>query len=424
MNLDSDYVLPYFQGYMEKGILSALRASNSSYNTPEWTNFFENQIKEVLKLGQLANGAIQNRHNSGSAIIGEGSDTDTNLDGWLDREMRRDLSVFMRGNPIRDQIALFTETYGVEELKGNLLKSIPINSKSVDITPVSGKYFKIDDLLEGTGNAMGKNGPALEKTWAVCSAVVNPEGKPVMGIIYEVAQHRMFTAVEGAGAFMNGEKLNGPVMAMGNEKVILENSGKSQPKGFTMHELDKELSDVLREAGYEVGSIHNGNLSQVYVSTGQIPETHGIRQSMGISILPGADTQIYRPSYKRLVCNLQDHAAALAINLETPGIAVTDYAGNHVRFRPEVLVPFLMESKNTGVNKPTLLYMQGILVAPEEMSEPILEKISPKYMKEGLPQAADALRIYNTSSPEWDCLKKLHEQYMGSIAQNQKYAQK
>ncbi|HWS36367.1 MAG TPA: inositol monophosphatase family protein [Actinoplanes sp.] len=98
----------------------------------------------------------------------------------------------------------------------------------------------IIDPLDGTRNYISRTGP-----WSVCIALYQGD-QPRMAVVHDPAAGETFTAIDGGGAFLNGE----PITASGGPPLAKALIGVSfQPNVTTKARVGRALSELLPLCG-------------------------------------------------------------------------------------------------------------------------------------------------------------------------------
>ncbi len=115
------------------------------------------------------------------------------------------------------------------------------------------------DPLDGTRNYISRTGP-----WSVCIALHQGD-QPRMGVVHEPVANETFTAVDGGGAFLNGEPISGP-SEPSLEKALVGVSFQPNPA------TKERAGRVVRELLPRVGDIRRlpAALNLVYLAAGRL----------------------------------------------------------------------------------------------------------------------------------------------------------
>lgn len=100
------------------------------------------------------------------------------------------------------------------------------------------------DPLDGTRNYISRTGP-----WSVCIALYEDD-QPRMAVVHEPAADETFSAVDGGGALLNGERLavsGGPVLAEALVGVSFQPNPRTKERaGRVVRELLPVCGDIRR----------------------------------------------------------------------------------------------------------------------------------------------------------------------------------
>ena len=93
-----------------------------------------------------------------------------------------------------------------------------------DVSNPAGRNWVIDPI-DGTNNFLAGLG-----IFAVCIGLLDA-GKPVLGVVYDVARDQLYSAAEGRGAWLGARRLHVPQTALADNAVLMLTSNLLGPDG-------------------------------------------------------------------------------------------------------------------------------------------------------------------------------------------------
>lgn len=129
-----------------------------------------------------------------------------------------------------------------------------------DLTRLKEEMVWIVDPLDGTRDFLDKTGE-----FSVMIGLVF-EGKPVLGVVYQPTTEKLYSAQQGQGAYLNGEKLEvSSVDELNRSKFIVSRSHLDDRTDNFLREAD--VNKVLMgSAGLKMGAIAEGK-AEAYITT-------------------------------------------------------------------------------------------------------------------------------------------------------------
>lgn len=127
-----------------------------------------------------------------------------------------------------NRIVSFLEKTGIPILSEEG-RSIPYNERK------DWEYFWMIDPLDGTKEFVKKNGE-----FTVNIALIK-EGRPILGVVYPPVLDQMYTAIQGAGSFLDGHEIHvsGKRLEESNLKTVASRSHMSQETEQFLSKLDQ-----------------------------------------------------------------------------------------------------------------------------------------------------------------------------------------
>lgn len=125
--------------------------------------------------------------------------------------------------------------------------------------PGTSGWSWVVDPLDGTRNYISRTGP-----WSVCVALYH-EDQPKLAVVHEPVAGETFSAIDGGGAFLNGEPLTAPAGAA-LEAALVGVSFQPNPK------TKERAARVIRDLLPVVGDIRRlpAALNLVYQAAGRL----------------------------------------------------------------------------------------------------------------------------------------------------------
>ncbi len=426
---DIRFVDRRYEQYLEDGILSALHKSNSEYK--DLDQLLMGAVSFLLRSGNMIKGSLDGIIQGRQYIKGTGSDSETTLDGDLDLDLRDFSDQFIATNSpaqvrlppaIMDQIAMLTESFGIELL--NHPMGSPPTIPNINLNTIQGKYVLHWDMLDGSGNLSGNNGPNLMSYWGLSFGLIDPNGKAIMGGVYDVMRSRMFTGINAIPSFCNDKQII-PAGGSPSEytpletRMIITNSSKSQPKGYKFDEMAKAVYKKLADIGYNVRTLHNvstvhaGMIPTRIIPTGGNGEldnkVYGVTQTLS----PSAGLRLG-------CCNTQDHAGATVIAENVTDkkgykpLKICNWDDKPVRWNADTLLGY-MKKNTAGLDKPVLVSPEGVLIAYKTIAPDLISAVKTEYQKNGIrEEVIKAFKQYNPNSPHVKTLIDQQAQISGS----------
>ena len=162
-----------------------------------------------------------------------------------------------RGNYVTD-VDLRVET----EAKAALEREYPdfgiVGEESGGAAPGTGGYAWIIDPIDGTAN-FARGIPHFATT----VALIGPEGAPVLGATFDPVRGDSFTAAEGQGAHVNGERLHASELRTISEGVL----GMDLPYGDDLVDASFGVVQALLPV-QRVRILGSGALGMAYTAAG------------------------------------------------------------------------------------------------------------------------------------------------------------
>ncbi len=162
-------------------------------------------------------------------------------------------------------------------------------------------YVWVCDPVDGTA-MYAKHIPV-----AVFSLALVVDGKPIVGVVYDVFTEHLYTAIKGKGAFVNEEKIAVNDIVLDDMRSV---------SNFDMWPgAEYNIYDVIKELGKETYFVSIGSAIRACMCVGS--------GEFNLAIFPGT---------KHKNCDI----AAVKVIVEEAGGKVTDFFGNEQRYDQDI----------------------------------------------------------------------------------------
>ena len=115
------------------------------------------------------------------------------------------------------------------------------------------------DPIDGTNNFVGGLG-----NFAVCIGLLD-QGRPVLGVVYDVTRDLMYTAAKGEGAWLGSKRLEAPKGPLDDSSIIMFTSNLTSPG---RRGAPQWACDLLGQTNWKMRILGSAALEATYVAAG------------------------------------------------------------------------------------------------------------------------------------------------------------